>query len=145
MSNSVPLSGTLPTTPTNTTNNIYYGMTANKLYSITYTPAAGETVQSIQTDSYTGGWPNETGLFTFPIDASNTSQPHIMNYGGKLVWTIKLGGSGSGSPSLSAQWMENNGTSITKTITPGQTSITVPFHYFNSGATGSTITGIECP
>jgi hypothetical protein len=51
--------------------------------------------------------------------------------------------SGPSTPALSAQWQENSSASLTKSIAPG-TSITIPFSYWNSGQTGSVLTGINC-
>jgi hypothetical protein len=47
-------------------------------------------------------------------------------------------------PTLKVIWSENNGTSINKTVTAGQ-SVTIPFTFSNIGQVGSTINVQTCP
>lgn len=47
------------------------------------------------------------------------------------------------APSLNSSWQENGGSSISKTVTPGQ-QITLPLNFSNTGASGSVIKDTKC-
>ncbi|MFA5791683.1 MAG: hypothetical protein WC884_01455 [Candidatus Paceibacterota bacterium] len=48
-------------------------------------------------------------------------------------------------PAINAKWVSTGTDTMTINLTPGQNSITVPFDFWNSGASGSTLNVTGCP
>lgn len=90
-----PVSGNLPPASSNTLNSFYYGMLgAGATYTLTYTPAAGETVSSISAQSCIGGYPvegNDPNNFSQGSCSSTSNDgpvSQVMESGGRIIFTI---------------------------------------------------------